>query len=206
MYLRNLIKIVVQVIRTKPKAKQVDKTKFLRCFLEWSDSEEFLAIKLDTYPEVLFILEMNMLTLHSMIITTKEIRDVRFKGNMIFFVWGSPHFGIWSKKTLAIANPFFGTKSFRCSKIVWSKDARQMVIKSKTELCLYYPNDDFRPYLLPQKPLPQLPLSRPLPQASSPGDCSPPASPSRSEQFNARVTVSPLSTSALLSSYDARLH
>lgn len=141
--------LVVTVNKFKPKSRPTDKIRKSRCFIDWSANSDYLAIKTDQYPNIVFVMEMGLMTLHSMISTDREIKDLKFKGDMLFFVWGTPNFAIWQDEMLAIANPFFGTKSFKCSKICWTEDGRQMAIKSKSELCLYYPNDDYRQLLLP---------------------------------------------------------
>ena len=141
--------LVIKTERIKPRSRGTDKPTTVRSMASWSEFSDFLAIKLDCYPNYVFVIEMEMMTLHSMIATEKEIKDLEFKGNMMFFVWGTPHFAIWQDYTVAIANPFFGLKTFRCSRIAWSNDSRQMVIKSKGDLCLYYPGDEYRSYLVP---------------------------------------------------------
>lgn len=80
------------------------------------------------------------------------VKDLNFKGNLLHFSWGGPNFGIWEDSNVGVANPFFGSKMFKCSKLEWSNDAKKMVLRSKNELCLYYPNDSLANRLNPRDP------------------------------------------------------
>lgn len=121
--------------------------------LEWSQFSEYLAFKVSTYPNTLFVLEIQSLKIHTIISTSKNVKDISFKGNVLHFVWGGPNFGIWEATNVGVANPFFGSKIFQAKKIDWAPSARAMVLRSAQELCVYYPNELLLNDLLPLRPL-----------------------------------------------------
>jgi hypothetical protein len=91
--------------------------------------------------------------MHTLISTSRSVRDISFKGNLLHFVWGGPNFGIWETDNVGVANPFFGSKVFKSVKIQWTENARQMVLRSTQELCIYYPNEALLNALLPKYPI-----------------------------------------------------
>lgn len=150
--------------KIKPKTINLEKSSAKKSFLAWSQFSEYLAFKLcksysiitlATYPTTVFVFEISSLSIDTLISTKTLVKDLNFKGNLLHFAWGGPNFGIWEPTNLGVVNPFFGSKLFKCSKLEWSQDAKQMALRSKNELCLYYPNESLHNHL---KPIPGMHL------------------------------------------------
>lgn len=83
---------------------------------------------------------MDTLIYHSVVKFDTRVRDASFQHCLLHFVWGGPNFGIWKYDNIGAINPFFANKKFIASKINWVKNGTSMVLKSGTDLCIYYPN------------------------------------------------------------------
>ena len=108
--------------------------------IEWSDSNNFLAIKTETFSNYVWIWDMTTMNIHTVIYTLQPVVCLKWalREDMLFFSSGTTDINIWVPTNICKSQPFFGVKGFKVNNLEWDCRGNYLMLSDKSEICIMY--------------------------------------------------------------------
>jgi len=138
--LENTVKLpTVKVATDKPNPQQGIG------MLAWSPDGSYIASRNDNMPNVLWIWDVNTLSLKTVLIQLQPIKNFTWCDNSeyLLFCTGAPRVFFWSKEGASVCDIPFESKQFGVQKIEWNQDGATALLFDKSDLVVAYPPPEF---------------------------------------------------------------
>lgn len=135
--------IQVQSFRILPNKNVINDRSFTTInsqLIEWSDSNNFLAMKTETFGNYLWIWDMTTMNIHTVINTLQPVVCLKWglREDMLYFSTGTTDINIWVPTNICKSQPFFGVKGFKVNNLEWDCRGNFLMLSDKSEICIMY--------------------------------------------------------------------